>query len=396
MIVLSLFLILGITYLISPEYIENKVMDLFLPTVNIENKYKNKIVVENPEVYELMQIACSLTETFQKDQNLIDKRTEYYYDFENYFSSFKDHQLIIKLNEYLKSNPYGPTQHAIRLLSLNYEINNENKLNSNELLNISPVLIKLFKSKAFLIPENINLIEDFANKSNFKNFYNKHKNYYNKLIFNYNKLCDFQNMKNWLEDKFSNEYQSYRIIFSPLTGGFHNTMSFKSNDESMEQTFMFVSAPYENIDNISAKDFEIKSSIMSRVVFTEIDHNYVNPLTDKYIGELEKAMTDYKLWNSQKGYQSKYSTFNEYMTWGVFNLYAIDTYSKENIDTILKIQTDFMNDKRKFNRFREFSDELVKLYKANSKPKIEVLYNPIFKWIEQKSILNNENKAYAR
>ncbi|SDU12332.1 protein of unknown function [Polaribacter sp. Hel1_33_78] len=391
LVTIILLAVLVITYLIKPEFIENKAIDIFYPTVNIENKYRDKIIVENPEVYELMQIACSLTETFQNDQNLTNHKTGYYTNFINHFKSYKNHELVLKLNEYLKPNPYGSSQFAIRLLSLNYEINDSNKLKSNSFINVNPILIKLFKSKAFLISENIKLIEDFANKSGFKNYYAKHKNYYAKLISNYSKLCDFQNMKVWLENKFSSKYQSYRIIFSPLTGGFHNTMKFKNNDKNLEQTFMFVNAPYENIDNLPEKEFEIKSSKMARVVFTEIDHNYVNPLTDKYNDELKNAMIDYKFWNNQKGgmYQSSYNTFNEYMTWGVFNLYALDTYSKENIDTIIKIQTDFINDKRKFNQFRDFNKELIKQYNAKSKPKIEEIYKPILEWIEQKSVPNN-------
>jgi hypothetical protein len=157
----------------------------------------------------------------------------------------------------------------------------------------------------------------------------------------------------------------------------------------MEQTFMFVSAPPSiDVENLSEKEFEIKSSKMARIVFTEIDHNYVNPLTDKYKEKLESSMVNYKNWNNQKGnmYNSKYSTFNEYMTWGVFNLYAYDTYSAENIDTIIKIQTDFINDKRKFHRFREFNNELLKQYKKNTKPEIEKLYKPMLNWIEEKSL----------
>ena len=79
-------------------------MDLFFPTVNIEEKYKNKITVEIHEVYELMQIACSLTETFQKDQNLINQDSKYYAEFINHFEKYNNHDLILKLDEYLKSN----------------------------------------------------------------------------------------------------------------------------------------------------------------------------------------------------------------------------------------------------------------------------------------------------
>jgi hypothetical protein len=394
LVLFFLITVLGITYLINPGFIENKAMDLFFPTVNIEEKYKNKITVEIHEVYELMQIACSLTETFQKDQNLINQDSRYYAEFINHFEKYNNHDLILKLDEYLKSNPYGQSQFAIRLLSLNYVLDNNNKLVSNKFIQVNPLLVTLFKSKVFLVSDNSNLIEDFAAKSNFKSFYKEHRNLYDKLIANYNKLCDFKNMKDWLENKFSSKYQSYRILFSPLTGGLHNTMNFNSNDKSMKQTFMFVSAPFENIDNISEKEFEIKSSKMARIVFTEIDHNYVNPLTDNYKEELESAMANYKFWNNQEEgmYQSKYSTFNEYMTWGVFNLYALDTYREENIHTIIKIQADFINDRRKFHRFREFNDMLIQQYIEKGKPKIEELYDPILNWIEHKSVPNTVYK----
>lgn len=63
-------------------------MDLFFPSVNIEEKYKNKITVETHGIYELMQIACSLTETFQKDQNLIDQDLRYCPEFINHFEKY--------------------------------------------------------------------------------------------------------------------------------------------------------------------------------------------------------------------------------------------------------------------------------------------------------------------
>ena len=238
----------------------------------------------------------------------------------------------------------------------------------------------------FLIPENIELIEDFMKKTDFVDFYNQHESYYNQLIANYNRLCNFQDMRNWLEKKFSNSPQSYRIIFSPLTGGLHNTMSLKTKNQSQEQIFMFVSPPYESIDNMDKNEFEIKSSHKARVVFTEIDHNYVDPLTDKYISELKSSMADYKEWNHQKkgSYTSKYKTFNEYMTWGVFSLYALDTYSKGNIDTIIEIQSDFMREKREFIKFPEFNRELLRIYKQKDKPKVERLYKPMLNWIEKK------------
>ncbi len=387
LLILLFIVIIGITYLINPKFIENKAMDLFMPTVNLTERYQDKIVVENPEMYELMQIACSLTKSFQKDKNLINRKSDYYKDFENHFSKDRDHELVLKLESFLKKNRYGTTQQAIRLLSLNYKIDDNNEIIKTNYINISSVLVRLFKSKAFLIPENLDLIESFAKQSNFKTFYKNHTNYYRKLERNYKRQCDFQNMKTWLESKFDNQNHSYHIVFSPLTGGFHNTMSFKSNDKKSEQNFMFVSKPFLEIDSLSKQEFEIKASRMARVVFTEIDHNYVNPLTSKYKESLDKVMLNHKDFNSKKGnmYGTKYSTFNEYMTWGVFNLYALDTYSETNIDSIIKIQVDFITDNRKFHRFRDFNSELMKHYKENNKPKVEKLYPIMLDWVEKES-----------
>jgi len=381
---IGIIVIIGITYLINPKFVEDKAMDLFMPTINLSEAQKNNIIVENPEVYELMQIACSLTKSFEKDKNLISRNSDYYEDFQNHFSKFKDHKLVSTLEAFLKKNPYGMSQHAIRLLSLNYNIDNENKITNSNYINVSSILMRLFKSKAFLVSENLDLIEDFAKQTNFKSFYKKNTNYYRKLENNYNRQCDFNSMKKWLESKFDEDKHSYHIVFSPLTGGFHNTMSFKTKNKKNEQNFMFVSKPFLKIDSLSKQEFEIKASRMSRVVFTEIDHNYVNPLTNKYKGKLEKSMKNYQDFNAKKNnnmYSSKVNTFNEYMTWGVFNLYALDTYSKENIDSIIKIQTDFITKNRKFHRFNDFNVELIKQYRDKNKPKIEELYPVMLDWV---------------
>lgn len=383
-----LILFLGLGYWIAPEYIEQKALAFFSPSINIHPKYQRNITIENIEVYELLQIASSLTPTFQQDDNLVNKNTNYYKDFKQHFWEYQDHALIAQLEHYLKSDSYGPSQTAIKLLSLNYDIDDDGRLMTNNTFNVKSFLFSLFKSKAFLIPENTKLIDDFIAETNFKLFYQNHKPVYQKHIENYNKYCDFNRMKSWLEEKFSTSYNSYRIIFSPLTGGFHSTRRFGNKNKSASQTLMFVSAPDEvEIDSLDQNKFEIESSRMERMVFTEIDHNYVNPLTDQYLAKLDSSMLNYKDWNSQTKnmYASKYGTFNEYMTWGVFCLYALDSYSKENMDTIINKQATFISEHRKFHRFKDFKDELIKNYIKMNKPKIEDLYPAMLDWMKKNS-----------
>lgn len=386
----TLLLVLIVSYLIAPDYVKNKAVDLLFPTVTIEAKYQDKFVVEVPRVYELMYIACSLTPTFQADDNLIGNRTpEYYADVLANFDQFKDHPLVLLLEERLKGNAYSQLQPAMRMFSLNYKLSPANQLIEQEIFHVNPTLIALFKSKIFHFPSHLELIEDFANQSNFYQFYQKHQAFYAQLANQYERLCDFEQMWSWLEDHSEERYHSYRIIFSPLTGGFHNTIpGLKDRKTKQQQTWMFVAPPVNyNLDTLSPDAFEILSSKISREVFTEIDHNYINPISDNFTAEIERSIPDYTKWNQQKnGYSSSISTFNEYMTWSVFSLYAIDNFEPPLLDSILSIQEKFMVDRRKFIAFKAFNQQLIHLYQEERKEveqaQLQSFYKPMLKWME--------------
>ena len=295
--VFSLLLILVAIFFIWPEYVKEKIAPFANKgSVNISECYLDTIIVEVPKSYELLQIAFSLTETFQHDKNLVNKGTSYYKDVDSYFSQYKNHKLISELDKYIKADVYSSSYLSNRLVSLIYDVSEDNRLMCNDMLKFyNPILFKLYKKDYFIIMENVDLINDFAKKTNFVAFYNAHKSYYTKLIFNFNQLCDFRNMKNWLEHKFQNRVNSYRIIFSPLTGGFHNTVSIKDEKRGIKQSIMFVCAPDKNLE-AKGKDFEIEAAKMARIVFTEIDHNFVNLITDSYSEQLKSAMPRYEAW----------------------------------------------------------------------------------------------------
>jgi hypothetical protein len=68
-------------------------------------------------------------------------------------------------------------------------------------------------------------------------------------------------------------------------------------------------------------------------VFSEIDHNYVNPVSDKYKKEINKIMGDehrskwIKANGDGKYYGTGYKVFNEYMTHAVYLIYTNEFYS---------------------------------------------------------------------
>jgi hypothetical protein len=231
--------------------------------------------------------------------------------------------------------------------------------------------------------EYSDLISDFSQKADFKSFYNNHRNYYNTLIKNYKQLCDLKQMQAWLEKKFTTRVQSYRIIFSPLTGGFHNTIKLSDKSKNT-QAIMFVNSPKEDLSKLSSKELEFELALQSRLVFTEIDHNYVGPVTNKYLKELITAMPDYKVWNQRSEsnyYSSSEATFDEYMTWSVFCLFAMETYSKELAEAIIQKTEDQMIE-REFIWFQGFNREMIKLYIQNCRPQISELYLRIMEWMK--------------
>ena len=182
-------------------------------------------------------------------------------------------------------------------------------------------------------------------------------------------------MWEWIEKKFPQRYESYSIYFSPLISGIHSTQNL--SDNGFKETIMFINAPIFT-KNYTEKD---KEAILSRMVFTEIDHNYVNPTTDSFL-ELQTIMEPLECWNNgAQGYGNSYATFNEYMTWAVFTLYLYDNFDKEVFEKRNKIESDFMVNGRGFVKFNEFNDFVLNWYLKNSDKPLEDLYPEVMKWI---------------
>lgn len=355
--------------------------------------FKNTARVEVPEVYELMHIALAVSELAgsKEDTQFIRKDTSYYQEVIAHFDSYSKHPFIVELEHSLRKArakedivPFA----ILRYQALTYGLNEGGELVPNQTY-VLPWLVAQFAELVPIIPFNLNkhtmLMSDFSKTTNFKQFYRDHQPYYDSLISLSYDLCDYRRMWNWLEAQFPNKYESYRIVYSPLTGGFHSTMNLQSEDGDIKQTLMFVSAPIlsANVEAISVAEQANKC----RIVFTEIDHNYVNPLTSTYIAKLRDAMPDYRRWNTGKqGYASEYETFNEYITWGVFSLYALDTFPKSELESILEQQENFMVKFRGFPKFKEFNRELLKRYRERQEDKMVAdLYPEMLAWVSEQN-----------
>jgi hypothetical protein len=342
------------------------------------DKYKDKVLVEVPEMYELIYVVCALTETFQKRPYLLETETEYYKDIISYFGKFKHHPLVLKVDKKLKSKMFGRlTQKMLRFDGIRYRFDDKNRIKRTQeyrlpWISFLPVIgIKKIKSD----------LEDFSRTTKFREFYAEHKSYYKALIEKEKKICDFRRIWDWLENQFPDKYDSYRAIISPLTGGYHFVQRVKTDKKKrgFKQTIVYVNPPFHG-DKLN---FSKYSALNSRYVFTEIDHNYVNPIAEKFKKDIRTALENTGKWNKgNRGYPSKMLIFCEYMTWSVFNLYAYDTYKKETFEYINRRTENNMVDNRSFVKFNEFNRRLLELYKNRKKNQtIANLFPEIIEWM---------------
>ncbi len=121
----------------------------------------------------------------------------------------------------------------------------------------------------------------------------------------------------------------------------------------------------------------------SRVVFTEIDHNYVNPISDKYLEKINEVFNTREIWAKGEitnGNSTPYMVFNEYMTFAVYSLYLEDNYSEEDVLAFLPMMESQMENRRGFINFSAFNRELLKKYKEDKTYSMEKLYEHMFDW----------------
>ncbi len=332
---------------------------------------KDKCSIEVPEVKELLMVIFAITPTGLKDtKSLIINHdtTEYYMEVIKKFYPFKNETIVHKMDSLLKRNWFINLK--ADACALIFDENN-----------------KITKSKTYdrmrggsnLLEPYLLLLNDFAEKSEFRSFYRDHKNLYDSLITWHNNVVPTKNQWDWLEKQFpDHKYDNYKITFSPLVKGNHSTV--RLNNNGFKQAVMFIRPPYR-VKNVNQ---EVSNGLITRFVFTEIDHNYVNPESDKYITEINEYFADRDMWTNGResdGYKTPYKIYNEYMTWSVYLLYCYDNYDNKDFEIINDKIVKYVKTRRGFHRFDEFHGTLLKLYKEKSPTKtVADLYIPLLDW----------------
>lgn len=324
------------------------------------------VVIEIPEMFELANVAIAISEEGLKHPNRVHKGGPYYERVLKCFLPFKDHPLI------REPDLHRNYTYFFRDNSVCYLFNGDTIVHGGAYPPMrTPDLFGKHRAQA----------EDFASVSGFRKFYRENLSYYREQIQRYQQKVPLCRMGTWLEERSPIRNHRYRIVFSPLLGSSHETCGFETN--GVRETFMFVCGPGERGED----DDAIGDALLAKSVFTEIDHNYVNPITARFAQRVKEAFADLGKWSDSKNadsYPNPEFVFNEYMTWAVFLLYAQDTYSRETFEAVKKRVVDQMVNGRKFSRFGGFSEELLRVYRLGPPRQAFVDFYPaIFAWAER-------------
>ena len=344
---------------------------------DFKQKHNNQVNIDIPEVYELMNILIAISPTGMASENLVYTDSDYYKKVLSHFSKYQTEQAVRSIDSLLKGDNYYNikmdsyaftfSQKGEIVPHPNYHVINWNNVNS-----ISPTL---------LIQMN-----EFVEKTGFRKFFAANKKGYESQKKFYRKEVNFAQMVEWLRKNFpSTTYNYYNVLFSPLVYGNQSTRNFEDND--FKEAQLHVNFPYYNKTVETGIEGSYKL-YRGNVLFTELNHNFINPEAEKYAGQIKSLLADLSKWEeagkaAQYGYPTAMACFNEYMNWGLVTLYLSDYADAKDLPNIVNKLNEFMTNYRGFSKFKEFNDYLLKTYKnSKSGTTIADLYPQIISWFE--------------
>ncbi|MEX2283423.1 MAG: DUF4932 domain-containing protein [Gemmatimonadota bacterium] len=325
-----------------------------------------RIVV--PEVYELANIIIALTDYGLRDPYRVLQTTDYYQRMRAAFSPHVEHSSLKQLQ--LGGGDPLRQYYEFRENSFSYVFDGGQVSRQRDYGTI-------WNPNRFR--ERLGAVQKFADASPFRAFYQSSQPYYRELIARYRELVQVDSLADWLEREFApRRFDFYTVVLSPLVYASHSSQTVRTAHGT--EALMFVSGPEVTSTGVSAG---VGQAMLQRVLFTEIDHSFVNPVTDQYRTDVERAFGQRAKWTTDAStfYQSPLAVFNEYMTWAVFILFIDGRLSAEDFAEVVRRTESQMEGSRRFQRFGAFNQELLGLYRGRaSGQRVPNLYPAIIDW----------------
>jgi hypothetical protein len=329
------------------------------------------VAIRFSEAYELSNIILALTPYGQSDPLEVYKKSRYYREMRAYFAPVLQHPLLQQANY---SRKEWDKYLAFRTDAYAFGFTTQGHL----------VREFAFQAQSGLQPfdDLLSQVNDFAQVSGFRTFYRRHQPYYDSLAVAYRQSQHLPDVLAFLTTELGPapggaSASHYAVVFSPLVYRMncHREVQHVPTDFAMVPEYLLSGelgkqpSPSDVLTGIHA-------------LFTETDHGFVNPVTSANGAQVRADFAVGK-WDSGSGYEKDaYSTFNEYMTWAVYDLFAERYFA---LQAPLVCQNWAMqNESRGFVASRLFNTKLRALYSKRKKGQtIRDLYPALLAWCRQ-------------
>jgi len=335
-------------------------------TVQAFDASRNDAWVSLPPTVELALVVASLTDLGRQEGRQIRRDTPYYSAVEAHFRAYADMGAVASL-------PDGFNLPRLVGNAADFDFDGDGRI-----VEVDQTGSLWKDAEGDLFRWLRKDLEKFADASGFVSFYEDHRDDYAVLIAATREMVDPQDVRAWLEAEFSARPGPVRIIVSPLMAGFNWTTLYKR-----EQRIWIKPPDPAAVAAASSVD----RMRFVRSVFTEVDHSYVNPVTETLEAEIAAAFRETARWattQAAENYPTAELQFNEYMTWAAFLLYAAERLSEDEFIHLKKETVSVMVNGRGFREFDVFVDQAIELRNRSGRS-IEAMIPDLVAWCRDRA-----------
>ncbi len=331
-----------------------------------------KTIIEIPEVYELVNVIFALTEYGKTPA--IEKDSSYYPAMMRHFAPYRNHPAVETLGTVLKQ--LESQYFSLKMDSYSYRF-------VGDRIEKGDVYDRTGWDETNSLTPYVPLLESFAKASGFRNFYKKQQPYYNRLLAEYRQNIDVATMKQWLEKQFpSTRYSAVKVIFTPLVGW--NQSANKFSDNGFSEAHAHVNYPFMDA-NDRKRLTDVTRGRRMMIVFTELNHSYLNPEAEKHQAKVDSAYGSLSKWitpnTPSTNYDNPLSCFEEYMNYALVTLLYNDLFDRVTFEQLCGPMEKNMAASRGFRQFPAFNQELLRLYRQRQPGQtVADLYRAILAW----------------
>lgn len=339
--------------------------------------HRGKTVVEVPEVYELVNIAIAISPFGQGDRDMVYHDSPYYAAVQTHFAPYVEHPLIKRIDAMLRQDRMD--YFTFKMNGYAFVFDAEGRIVR------SPVYDRIGFAGSLdnAVLPYLEDLQDFSNVSGFRAFYREHQDLYRKQIRFFEEEAQVARISSWLGERFPSvtPYDGVKIVFSPLVA--YNQSLTTIEADAYRELQPHVNYPYNANRGLTPQGAAIERSA---ILFTEMNHGFINPVAEKYRERIATALSDRAAWaddtKAPRGYPGAEALFDEYMNWALVSLYYRDLMSDGDFAISHSAVVDNMQNGRGFLRFAAFDAELLRLYAARKPGQtIEDLYPAMLDWV---------------